>query len=284
MTTVRCPQCGTQIEDEGLEFCPNPNCGYPLAFLEEPEDEEVEMVRRPGEDVQPALNAVNAPPPPPPVTEVMPATLSAPEPVTAEEAPSAEQPRVPQASPAVLVAVLAFILIAAALVFVVNRRDGGNDPDAIREAVVRRIDPSSIDATASSELPPDESAGSDYFVENTLDGDPTTAWNDNVEGPGIGQTLTFRFADRVRLARIKLLNGYQKPPDLFARNARIERLHLVTDTKTAAVTLDDSEVWQTVRLRARTASVTLRIDSVYPGTSFSDVGLSEIVFFGSSAE
>jgi hypothetical protein len=73
MPMMRCPQCGTEFERGTLEFCPNPTCGYPVAFAEEPKSEEAPpaMERRPGEAVTPDQQATThpiapAPPPPPP--------------------------------------------------------------------------------------------------------------------------------------------------------------------------------------------------------------------------
>ena len=60
MEMMRCPQCGTEFEKGSTEFCPNPNCGFPVAFAQDPitEPVAVAMERKPGEVVRPA------PPPP----------------------------------------------------------------------------------------------------------------------------------------------------------------------------------------------------------------------------
>ena len=85
---VRCPQCGTTFDKDANEFCPNPGCGYPSAFILTPEaepEEPEEMLRRPGEeataeqpvvppvvpqptvvDPTPPTTSFAAPPPPPP--------------------------------------------------------------------------------------------------------------------------------------------------------------------------------------------------------------------------
>jgi hypothetical protein len=71
MARIRCPQCGTEFEKGNLQFCPNPNCGYPVAFLEEGKlpEEPPRMERRPGETVdqpmQPMPPTPQAPPAPP---------------------------------------------------------------------------------------------------------------------------------------------------------------------------------------------------------------------------
>jgi hypothetical protein len=64
---MRCPQCGTEFEKGSVEFCPNPNCGYPVSFLEEPQEDQPtpRMERKPGEAI-PAPPPVPAPAPPPP--------------------------------------------------------------------------------------------------------------------------------------------------------------------------------------------------------------------------
>ncbi len=67
MAMIRCPQCGTEFEKGNLEFCPNPNCGYPIAFLDEGKlpEEPRPMERRPGETAAPIPVQPMQPPPPP---------------------------------------------------------------------------------------------------------------------------------------------------------------------------------------------------------------------------
>jgi hypothetical protein len=67
MAMIRCPQCGTEFEKGNLEFCPNPNCGYPIAFLDEGKlpEEPRPMERRPGEAAAPMPVQPMQPPPPP---------------------------------------------------------------------------------------------------------------------------------------------------------------------------------------------------------------------------
>src|SRR6266542_4003745 len=67
---MRCPQCGTEFEKGSVEFCPNPNCGYPVSFLEEAQEDQPapRMERKPGEAIPapPPVPAPTPPPPPPP--------------------------------------------------------------------------------------------------------------------------------------------------------------------------------------------------------------------------
>jgi len=68
MAIIRCPQCGNEFEKGNLEFCPNPNCGYPISFLDEgtPSEEPRPMERKPGEAVTTPIPTPPPPTPPPP--------------------------------------------------------------------------------------------------------------------------------------------------------------------------------------------------------------------------
>ena len=78
MAAIRCPQCGTEITNPAVEFCPNPDCGYPLSFAKptEPEEPGPAMERRPLEKVEPPVVSPTPPvtpsPPPPPVPPPVP--------------------------------------------------------------------------------------------------------------------------------------------------------------------------------------------------------------------
>src|SRR6266498_2367672 len=103
---VRCPQCGTEFDKDTNEFCPNPSCGYPSAFIGTPvaEGPELqEMLRRPGEEV----TVPQAPIPP-----------TAPPPAVQQEPPRRRFPT------ALLVAGIVAVLAVVVLVLLVA---SGND-------------------------------------------------------------------------------------------------------------------------------------------------------------
>ena len=147
-----------------------------------------------------------------------------------------------------------------------------------------RIDPGTIDAEASSELPPTN--GLTYGVGNTLDANTRTAWNSNGNevGTGAGQVLTYRFPDKVHLRRIDLVNGYAKSDKSFNQNGRIKAVAITTDAGTFEVTLADSQQPQNLQQDfGETDSVSLRVISVYKGTTFPDLALTEIAFLATPA-
>jgi Double zinc ribbon len=136
--------------------------------------------------------------------------------------------------------------------------------------------------TASTVLDPDGDIVYDPRV--TLDGDPTTAWNDGVRGTPTGESLEYRFTSPVRVTRIELINGYDKvvsEGDRFAQNARIRTARIRTDDGEMLQQLQDTREPQSVTGQfGPTCRITLLVESIYPGEEFEDVALSEIAFFG----
>ncbi|MFW6600010.1 NADase-type glycan-binding domain-containing protein [Propionibacteriaceae bacterium Y2011] len=142
------------------------------------------------------------------------------------------------------------------------------------------VDPSTITVTASSTLPPDPES---YEAGNLLDGDPETAWNSNGSeaDDNTGVTLTFTFAEPVRVGRIDLSNGFSKNDGVFERNCRVKTLTVETEggaTHTFEVK-DTQDVQQLVfDFGAPTTKLTFTIDEVYDGSRYRDVAITEVVF------
>jgi len=187
--------------------------------------------------------------------------------------------------PLTLLAVIVVGGVAAVVLVATLRSDGGQPPPATattaRAATAPvRVDPRSITARASSELPPTQ--GRTYSIRDTLDGDTRTAWNNHsaVRGSGVGETLTYRFARPLHLTRIELMNGYAKTAELYAANGRIRGVNIVTDHRTFRATLSDTVHRQRLdRDFGLTQTVTLRVTSIYPGARYTDLALTEIAFW-----
>ncbi len=180
-------------------------------------------------------------------------------------------------------AVLAVIgLVAAGMRGLGN----GSDTSALPSGSPSPISVSQISVTASSTQ--ESEGGITYSAENTLDGKPETAWNSDgrKDGKGPGMTLTYGFGDPVQLTGITVLNGYQKTitssgktQDLYELNSRVGLVRLVTDTATFTWELADDQAPQTLtKAFGPTSSVRLEVLSVYPGSKYLDLALSEISF------
>jgi len=125
---VRCPQCGTEFDKDTNEFCPNPACGYPSAFILAPEADEQpldDMTRRPGEQAT-APQPIVAPPTPsrPPPAPVPTTPMTTPVP-----APAAPPPRRRRQVPLIALIGIGFAIgVVIILVIVLLTRGNGGGP------------------------------------------------------------------------------------------------------------------------------------------------------------
>ncbi len=163
---------------------------------------------------------------------------------------------------------------------------------------VIEIEPTS--ANASSEL--EDTGEITYGPENTIDGDPETAWNSDLPTGLRPQTnfasseapwLRYEFDQPIELVALSLVNGYDKE-ERWGQNHRVRRVRIVTDGASHEVVLADSRTQQTIeRDFGETSAVRLEILEVYPGDGVPagggdvlppDIALSEIEFWGRRAE
>ena len=317
MSSAQCPQCARTLPTGSEEFCPS--CRFPLLGDEQATDGEGKAGSdlRPvphetaDEDTRPLPGQakLQTPPPPPqptPVGAPTPPSLACP--ACLEPNPAtrllcqrcgallrAEQAPPPSSRPLgasrrwlVPLTLLALVVVggvAAVALVATLRSDGGQSPTATATTARAAtapvpVDPRSITARASSQLPPTQ--GLTYSIHNTLDGDTRTAWNNYsaMRGSGAGETLTYRFVRPLHLARIELMNGYAKTAKLYAANGRIRGVNIVTDRRTFRVTLSDTVHRQRLdRDFGQTQMVTLRVTSMYPGARYTDLALTEIAFW-----
>lgn len=201
----------------------------------------------------------------------------------------------------VLATVVATLVLVGLIVFSLGSDDEPDRPLIVDAATAATTAPAAVAAPesssqvadAESELPVAEASASSvlepdgnvtYEPERTLDGEPATAWNDGVDGDPAGAWLEYTFASPVRIARIEIVNGYDKTVDdldLFDANARVRDVTIETDESSTDVQLDDSREPQSIDGPDEPACrVRLLIDSVYEGTRFEDVAVSEIMFIG----
>ena len=144
-------------------------------------------------------------------------------------------------------------------------------------------------ARASSELPPVPSRGLTYGASNLLDGDQTTAWSqagsDGGQDP-IGSWVAFDLAQRTNVTTVAIINGYVKSDKAYTENARPRDIAISAgDGQQVRATLADVRTRQEVPVDLRGAStVTITIESVYPGSKYSDVAMTEVRLSGIAAE
>ena len=162
-------------------------------------------------------------------------------------------------------------------------------PTPIPEPAPSRLAPAQI--TATSELGYD---GDNYFPEYVNDGNPVTAWAEGVPGNGEGQSLFFTFPAGTKLTGCEVMPGFFKNDDLFSKNSAPSAL--LISTGGSSVTADVSEYansWhgssslQTVTFSTPLicdGTVTVSIQAVRGGWKYTDTLISELHFFGVSAQ
>jgi hypothetical protein len=147
----------------------------------------------------------------------------------------------------------------------------------------------SIIARASSELPPVTSRGLTYDAGNLLDGDPTTAWSQaGSEGdqPAVGSWVAFDLPQPTDVTLVGIVNGYVKSDKAYTENARPRTVVISSDDGTRVrASLEDIRTKQDVTVNLpRASTITITIESVYPGSKYPDVAMTEVRFTGLVAD
>jgi hypothetical protein len=132
------------------------------------------------------------------------------------------------------------------------------------------------------------------FVENyhpnyAADDDPVTAWVEGAKGSGAGEWLRVQVTplDKTTRVRLRVRNGYQKSKDLWKANARAKAItvRLLPSKVEKKVTLKDADGWQEVVVdqpSGQVRSVELAVGSVYEGTRYADLCISDVQVFATS--
>ena len=226
-------------------------------------------------------------------------------PTTASTPETAPQPMLTGApTPGWRVPVVALVIIGALIVGVGGgvvayqvTKDGGesaatkppDDDGSPSTGPVELIEiTEGITALANSTLP---STSGRYQIENTRDGDPTTAWNSDGDRPGTQPiTLTYLFREPVHLRKIEIFNGWQDPADeynSYFRNQRIKDVVIIAGSQFFYTLKDIKDGGQSFADDfGVTNKIVLVIQSVYLSDKdldphFLDTAMSEIRFWAS---
>ncbi|MBC7776759.1 MAG: hypothetical protein H7246_15095 [Phycisphaerae bacterium] len=145
---------------------------------------------------------------------------------------------------------------------------------------LRLVPPQSLKGTviASSTLAPEAA----YSPANLFDSRKEFVWAEGAPSSGEGEFLTFDFDQPVEITAIQIWNGYQRSNEHFSANARLRDFDFgVKGASSNAYTLRDTKAGQKIELRApvKGSSFELKIKSIYPGKSYKDLAISDLVFY-----
>lgn len=136
----------------------------------------------------------------------------------------------------------------------------------------------SVRAVRASSAAEAEAAG------RAVDGDPGTAWAEDVAGPGVGEWLELRLDGRARILRLNVWNGDQRGARFVARN-RVHELRIDVGESRFTVELLDTQGPQVVELPRPVEADRLRLTvlSVHGATPDAATALSELMLYGTAA-
>lgn len=139
--------------------------------------------------------------------------------------------------------------------------------------------PLGITATASSQRSPE--SGVTYNPGNVIDQSLTTAWDEGVDGPGIGEWVRCDFDREVKLNRIIITPGYFKTPEIWRMNNRLAAATFYfSDGSSRRFTFPDRMVEQKLDVGGiRAHWVRMEISDIYSGSADSqDTPISNMAF------
>lgn len=141
------------------------------------------------------------------------------------------------------------------------------------------------DVFASSVLSPHKKL--DYKAENAHDFSLRTAWVEGVEGYGIGENITFKFARMSPpVTAVEIFNGYMKSDKVWQENSRVKQLKLyINDEPYALLNLKDiksKQIFAVDTLQGKENDLFLKFEITegYKGDKYDDTAISEIEFDG----
>jgi len=137
--------------------------------------------------------------------------------------------------------------------------------------------PGGVSYCATSVLPPQ--GKNSYGPATLFDGKPATAWVENHPDSGLGETITLDFGRERLVTGFDILNGYSKDDRTWSNNSRVRgAIITLSDGRSFGIELPDARDMNRFEFSRpiNTASIAIRIESVYRGTKYADTAISEL--------
>jgi Caspase domain len=151
-------------------------------------------------------------------------------------------------------------------------------PHSASERCASFGEPAGIDTyCVSSMLNPQ--FGNQYDAANLFSNNSRTAWVEGRPGQGVGEWVVVEFDHERWVNSITIHNGYQKNSDIFRKNSRVHNARIVfSNGQVTTVSWEDREGAQTLTLRQPIKVYWLQfiIESVYPGSKYTDTAISKL--------
>lgn len=148
--------------------------------------------------------------------------------------------------------------------------------------MVREVTMDDISDVYATSYLVEERLGFYHKPANVIDGDNATAWVEDADGQGEGESLTIELDDTYAVSGFIINAGYQKNTEVYDNNSRPKELIVsFSDGQRLTVELNDYYDAQKIVFDSslETTSVTFTINDVYPGGKYEDTVISEIRLF-----
>lgn len=133
------------------------------------------------------------------------------------------------------------------------------------------------------------SASSSLFENNITyeagfmtDGDASTAWIEGASAQGAGESVTLRFNSSYKVTGFNIHAGYHESKSIYRKYSRPKRIYVeFSDGSGESFVLKDKFKEQNIQLShpVDTQYVTITVESVYPGSEFENMAISEIEMY-----
>lgn len=136
-------------------------------------------------------------------------------------------------------------------------------------------------ATATSVI---DQEGHDNSADMVLDGRDETSWQEGVDGPGIGEGLTFSLDRNYEIEYLSFKLGNWRSDEFYYENHRPMTLKVIMGGQETLVDFPDEKTEQWVKIDGdcETSQIQIEIVEVYQGTSavWDDTCIAEIGIYG----
>jgi hypothetical protein len=130
---------------------------------------------------------------------------------------------------------------------------------------------SDIDISVSSEL------STKYQKEKMLDYDLSTVWAEGVEGDGVGEWIEIKLKKEMNVDQLILFPGHSKSQKLFFANNRIKELEIIVNEFSKIHKIRDVFAPISISIERETQNIKIHIKSVYKGSKYNDLCVSELM-------
>lgn len=215
------------------------------------------------------------------------------------------------------IVIAAIVVVAAAAVVIGIVLLGGRDGDGggVTTAAVSTTEGTATDSagvtsepTTTSSTPTERDAtryvtsvrsrtclrsdgSNSYYASNLTDGVNRTCWAEGVSGFGVGESVRFKFAQRMSLTRMEVVPGYDKYTsgwDRWYSNGRLRKITVTfADGSQESFRFSDKNRWQACKFGSPKigSSLEFTVDDVYRPDADNphyaqDTSVSEVRFYG----